>query len=367
MKKSNFSKLLDLIKQYQYILWAGFILFVCCLVGSLYIYFHIEETDPKKDYWLKIADFLMDVSQTLLSTVLIGGGLGGIVNFIFEEQKKEEEAIKERYDRMKDGRDKRREFRKEMRDKLQKVYDDTALARVLIQSHRSARTYGEQIRDRIMPGNIVLQDLKRQLIELQEEAPIKALAELQVSLTYMSAFLSVLIEEFAQHYVDIANLQNYQDVLADRRRTIFTEVLENIEDQKADENAKRTFLDQTEQLFQIHAVPDRMEVVWDAMERLDYIWDFIADLRNEKGVASLYQSFFIDHHFHCLRILKDKDANINEEICNQSNFQQYIKELERLTAKKNSDEAITKHDSLTRIIMIKGLHFDFENMQKKQN
>ena len=101
------------------------------------------------------------------------------------------------------------------------------------------------------------------------------------------------------------------------------------------------------------------------MERLDYVWDFIDDLRNEKGEASLFQMFFMDHHFHCFRMLRLKDSKTNQKICNRAGFQSYLQEQERLTAKKESDQAITKNDSLTRIIMIKGLKFDFEEMRMK--
>lgn len=364
MKKSNFARLLKLLKRYQFIIWSAVVIFIGSLVASLWIYYHLETLNPQQ-YWSELANFLMNVCQVVLGTILIGGGLGGIVNFIFEEQKREEEAVKERLASMLESRDRRRQFRKDMRDKLQKVYDDVSLARLLIQSHRSARTYGEIIREKIMPGDIALQELKRQLNELQEEAPIKHLVELQVSLTYMAAYLHVLIEEYAQHYLDISNLQNYQDVLASRRRTIFTEILEQTNGDNNKTATQKAFLAQTEELFQEHDVPNRMAVVWEAMERLDYVWDFIDDLRNEKGQASFYQKFFIDHHFHCLRLLKDKDTSVNQQLSRSTDFQHYIKEQERLIAKKNSDQPITKQDSLTRIIMKEGLEFDFEEMRRK--
>ncbi|GAB5553070.1 MAG: hypothetical protein Sapg2KO_26610 [Saprospiraceae bacterium] len=63
--------------------------------------------------------------------------------------------------------------------------------------------------------------------------------------------------------------------------------------------------------------------------------------------------------------MKDTDANTNQELCLRSDFQRYIKEQERLIEKKNGDQPITKHDSLTRIIMVNGLKYDFEKMQRK--
>lgn len=366
MAKSNLSKLIQLIRKYQYILWAGAGIFALCLAASLWIYYHLDEwPEAKQDYWTQVADFLRTVAETMLSTILIGGGLGGIINFIFEEHKKEEEEVKERYKRMQESRERRKAFRADLRDRLQKVHDNVELARILIKSHRSGKTYGEQIRTHIMPANITLQDIKQQLLQIQEENPVKQLPELQVSLTYMSAYLSVLIEEFSHHYLDIAMLQNYQDTVAIRRRDIFTDIIAEMDGQKV-EDPRLQFLHQADARLEKLDIPDRLAVVWEAMGRLDYVWDFIADLRDEKGKTSLYQTYFLDHHFHCFRLLRDKDSERNEWICCRTGYSKYLAELDRLMEKKNSDDPITKHDSLTRKIMVEGLQFDFETMGRKQ-
>lgn len=358
MSKSNLNKLLTLIKQYQYFLWGGALIFVACLIASLWI-FYTFPGHPQEAYWFKLGDFLMDVAQTILGTVLIGGGLGGIVNFIFEEQKKDEEAVKERLKSMQESRDRRKAFRSELRRRLQKAYDDVELARILIKSHRSGKTYGEQIRQHIIPANITLQDIKNRLSEIQEGSSIKYMLELQVSLTYMSAYLSALVEEFSQHYLDIAMLQNYQDTVADRRRDVFTDIISETDTSRADD-PRLLFLQKADQRMEKLDLPERLAVVWGAMGRLDYVWDFIADLRDEKGKAAKYQTFFVDHHFHCFRLLRDKDNERNERLCRRPGFQRFLEEQKRLAAKKKSDQTITKHDSLTRVIMQKGLGFEFD-------
>jgi len=365
MAKKEFDKLLDLIKRYQYFLWGGAIVFAGCLVASFYIYDHYKG-NLKQDYFFRIADFLIGVAQTILGTVLIGGGLGAVFNFIIEEQKKEEEAIKERLKRMQESRDQRKEFRHEIRRRLQEVHDNVELARILIKSHRSGRTYGEQIRTLIIPSNIVLQDIKQQLQEVKEESPIHHLSELRVSLTYMSAYLSVLIEEFAQHYLDIANLQNYQDTLAERRRDIFSELLISKEIANGTKDVQQNFIKKTNALLQDEPIPTRMQVVWDAMGHLDYVWDFIDDLRNHKGRTSRYQTFFVDHHFHCFRLLRDKDSQPNNELSSKKSFQKYLEALEHLDEKRKSDQLITKMDSLTRMVMIDQMRFDFEKMRRQK-
>lgn len=366
MAKTEFDKLLDFFKRHQYFLWGGAIIFIICITLSFNIYDDYKGHD-KQGYYFKIADFLVGVAQTILGTILIGGGLGGVFNFIVEEQKKEEEAVKERLKKMQESRDQRKEFRYEIRRRLQGVYDNVELARILIKSHRSGRTYGEQIRELIIPSNIVLQDIKQQLQEVQDESPIHHLSELRVSLTYMSAYLSVIIEEFAQHYLDIANLQNYQDTLAERRRDLFSELLMSREILSEAKNEQQIFINKTNTLLQDRSIPNRMQVVWDAMGHLDYVWDFIGDLRNDKGFASRYQTFFVDHHFHCFRLLRDKGSELNNELCTKQSFQKYLQALETLIAKKKSDEPITKKDSLTRMVMIDQLHFDFEKMGQREN
>ena len=357
MAESNLSKLIRLLKQYQYILWAGALIFVLCLGSSFWIYYRFDG-HPREGYWFEVASFLRTAADTLLSTVLIGGILGGVVNFIFEEQKKEEEAVMKRLKNMQESKERRKAFRADLRQRLQQAHDNVQLARILIKSHRSGKTYGEQIREHIMPANIAIQDIKNLLSSIQGESPIKHLPELQVSLTYMSSYLSVLIEEFSEHYLDIAMLQTYQDTVASRRRDVFTDIISEAKVPAADD-PRLLFLHRADKRMEKVELPERLALVWEAMQRLDYVWDFIADLRDAKGVASNYQTFFVDHHFHSMRLLRDQDNDRNERLCRRPGFEHYLSELERLAEKKNSDQPITREDSLTRIIMREGLGFDF--------
>ncbi|MEO0337787.1 MAG: hypothetical protein AAF242_01100 [Bacteroidota bacterium] len=108
-KNKHYDRLFSLVKRYQLFLWIGAVIFGISLFASLWIYYHYEG-HPKETYWFQVADFCMSVSQTMLGTVLIGGGLGGIINFIFEEQKKEEEAVMDRLRSMQESREKRDNF-----------------------------------------------------------------------------------------------------------------------------------------------------------------------------------------------------------------------------------------------------------------
>jgi hypothetical protein len=338
---------------------------MACIVGSLYISYHID-TFPinRKVFWEKMAEFLMNIGQTLLGTIVIGGGLGGVFNFIFEEMKEDEEKIKEKLKERQDKREKNKLFRWEMQSKLQEVHDHVELARILIKSHKSGKTYGEQIRNRIMPSLISLQDFKRRLSHAEDRALVKNMDYLQVSLTYMIAYLSVLIEEFETSYLEISNLQNYQDALADRMRTLFTEVTEGKKEDVASLEKKKKYLESAEKIFGNLNVPSKIEVVWQAMEELNYVWDFIDELRNEKGERSLYHQYFLLHYFHCIKILKTQNSLFNQRLVDRKSFQDNLAELQRIEAKKNSDLPLTRQDSLTRKIMVEELFFDFETAKR---
>ena len=80
-------------------------------------------------------------------------------------------------------------------------------------------------------------------------------------------------------------------------------IAETLEEAKDRPLSKEIFLGQTEELLKEQQLPNRLDLVWEAMEELDYIWDFIDDLRDKNGKASRYQMYFLDHHIdknrHC--------------------------------------------------------------------
>jgi hypothetical protein len=252
-----------------------------------------------------------------------------------------------------------------MQGKLQHAHDNVELARILIKSHKSGKTYGDQIRERIMPSLISLLEFKRALNHIEDTKLKKNLPYLQVSLRYMIAYLNVLIEEFEARYLKISNLQNYQDALATRMRTLFTEVAEGKIESTVPLEKKKEFLKNAEELFEQTYVPSNIEVVWQAIEELDYVWDFINELRDDKGVKSLYNQYFLQHYLHCKKILKTEENKISQKLVDSKNFKANKEELQRIDEKKNSDQPITNQDSLTRKIMENELKFDFETAKKK--
>lgn len=359
-------RLQKLITRYRAYIIIGFLITILCVVGSLFIYY--KYPSDENPAWNELANFLMTMAETILGAGIIVGGIGGGINFIFEEAKKEEEDRKERIKEYQESREKRKLFRWEMQNKLQVAYDNVELARILIKSHKSGKTYGEQIRNRIMPSLISLQDFQRGLkhVHSDDKGLIKHLDHLHVSLNYMLAYLSVLIEEFEANYLTISNLQHYQDAFTNRMRILFTEITEGKKDNLTSLEKKVQFLENAEELFDNIDVPPNIEIVWQAMEELDYISDFIADLRNKEGKKSLYNTYFLQHYTHCNKILRTRDSNISKKLTTRKSFLNNIEKLHQIQEKQNSDSPLTKQDNLTRFIMENELRFDFETGVMKQ-
>lgn len=366
MSKNKKSKLWALILRYKIQLLIGLLLAIFFIGMSLcIIFYNPSEPGSGKDFWLKLADLLMVFGETIIVAGLIGGGIGASINFILEEIKEEEAAVKERLKGMQESKEKRKLFRQEMRKKLQHAHDEVELARILIKSHKSGKTYGEQVRYKIMPSLIALLELKRGLMDIEDALLSRNLAYLKVSLRYMIAYLSVLVEEFEGNYLHISNLQSYQDTMGSRIRSLFMDATENKLKENLPKKKKKKLLKETETFFGNSTIPSNIEIVWEAIKKLDYISDFIDELRSESGEKSLYNRNFLYHYYHCKKLLKPKENSVNEKLIAKKSFQANIEELIRIEAKEKSDRPLTKQDSLTRRIMEKELNFDFQTDQMK--
>ncbi len=358
MKSIKLSKLWGLIKRNRVLIFIIFIVAFIFVGSSLFIY----SDNPKDHTFLsELAGFLMTIGETIIGVGLIGG----VINFVFEELKAEEKEVQEKRKENQENREKRKLLKKEMQSKLQTVHDNVELARVLIKSHKSGKTYGEQMRNLIMPSLISLKDLKRELNHIEDRQLTNKLDYLKVSLNYMIAYLYVLIQEFENSYLEISNLQNYQDALTKKMRSFYAEIAESKKDGLVPLEKKKKFSENIEKMFEENQVPSNIDVVWQAMEELDYIWDFICEIRNEKGIKSLYNQYFLQHYFHCNKIIKTKGGDVNKRLISRKSFVSNIEELKRIEEKKESEDPLTNRDSLTRKIMENELKFDFETAKMK--
>ena len=125
------------------------------------------------------------------ATLAFGGVVGGLLTQVFKwwDERRKDQAAEQA-------------FYRAMLDDLKAVYDLVERSRLLIEAHKSAKTYGEQMRT-LPDADIKLHNIRRALRpgfpELQQdiEAPLRE----------CSSFIQTLTGEFRREYKRISNLQ----------------------------------------------------------------------------------------------------------------------------------------------------------------
>ena len=349
MGSNKTSSIKQLLQRHATIIISFTILALILLVVSSVIHHQVVPENSNK-FLHQLADFFMTLAQTILGAGLIIGGF----NLILEEFKQEQES-----------NNRGRQYRQEMVENLQSLHSEVQLARVLIRTHKSAKTYGEQMRERILPAIIALKDLRRSAMDGHNH-PLgdNKIPPFRVSLHFMIAYLSVLIEEFESNYHRFSNLQNCQEALATRMRSVFVELAESQLQKGMFDDNKIKFLEQAQELFEQTKKPQYVNEVWNEIEELPYTSDFIADTQNYAGNSSNYYKLFLIHYAHCKKILKFNQ--VDPKVINLSPFSEY-KDLIIKNDKIDQNEQIENSNShnetrvsLTRKIMQDQLGFEFK-------
>lgn len=366
--------------RFKYFIVIGGIIFAVTIFFALLIYSLVPEKEAS--VWHRVAEFLMSIAETVLLAGLIGGG----INFALEEMKKDDDAVKERLKSSLESKQKHQLFCRELRKSLGVVHDNVGLARILIKSHKSGKTYGEQIRNRIMPSLVSLQDLRRELPQLGNARLEDDLDAFRVSLNYMIAYLSVLVREFEANYLSISNLQNYQDAYGAHLRGIFTEVVASHKEEKLTPNKKQQLIEKASNQFDDVTIPDKIDAVWQAIGEIKFVSDFIAELRGKKGDKSDYFIYFLTHYNHCTGILrsqdeatevnkgpkKEREKSIKEKkkfwrrVTSDSKFVENLKILKDIDDKQREQIELTNKDLLTWKIMEEEMGFDLKVRGEKK-
>lgn len=138
------------------------------------------------------------VSLTLVSVV------GGMIQWALKrwEAEKQQEIEK-------------REFYKNVLNDLKTVYDKVERARLLIEAHRTAKTYGEEMRS-LIGGVVTLHTIKRAFLT---EFPQLAL-KLKPHLDAMNGFIKDLLNEYRDNYKLISVLQEIDEVKKDQLKQL---------------------------------------------------------------------------------------------------------------------------------------------------
>lgn len=134
-------------------------------------------------------------------TIAVGGVLGGFVRRIFDRIESERAEVKARTEAAKARREDNIVYLRSILDDIKRVYDIVEHARLMIDSHKSARTYGEQVRA-LPDAIIILHNIKRALAYDTRPAP-----DLNEPIQLMIRFLKKLTGEFQARYITVSRLQ----------------------------------------------------------------------------------------------------------------------------------------------------------------
>lgn len=170
MKRSTLTAILIFIALFGIGLWGGM------------LWLTNGDSDPN--------ELLIHLGNTgaTLSVLIV---LGALVRAAFNERdntRREEEA--------------RLAFVRAVLADFKSVYDRVESCRLLVEAHRSAKTYGEQSRE-LVGGVVTLHNIKR---ALNPEYP-ELSKELAEPIKHMTKFIKGLLIEFRDHYKEISHLQ----------------------------------------------------------------------------------------------------------------------------------------------------------------
>ena len=197
---------------------------------------------------------LSKLFATAATTLLFGSLLGGVVTLLIAD-----------FDRRRVQRAAQLDFIANVLSDLKGVYDQVDRGRTLIKAHRSAKTYGEEMRG-FIEARVKLQNVERALRSDDRREPILRVRD---EVVRMEGYLRVLLEEYEEEYKAVSLAQS-----------IFEAQL------------KRALKD--ERLDSVAALPPNAP--WATLERLPRLADFLLplqapDRRSGENASAYAQSF----------------------------------------------------------------------------
>jgi hypothetical protein len=175
---------------------------LCAAVPSLVV-FLLAPSIPNEE--------LRKVLYAGAGTLLFGGLLGGVLKLILDEVG----AAKRR-------RDDAVTFTTNVLSDLKRVYDQAASAQLLIGAHRSAKTYGDELRG-LIEATVQLRNVKRALTGrvdgIAEDRVIAVAAEVET----MGQYLGDLTNEFRLNYKKLSDSQRSYEAKAEAMVKKFAE------------------------------------------------------------------------------------------------------------------------------------------------
>jgi hypothetical protein len=136
---------------------------------------------------------LFRILATGAATLFFGSLLGGVVGLVIAE-----------FDRRRLQRAAQLQFITNVLTDLKDVYDSVDRGRTLIKAHKSAKTYGEEMRNFISSRVKLLQVIRALAVDERG----KPIANIRKHVDTMEQYLSTLTVEFEKHYKDVSRQQS---------------------------------------------------------------------------------------------------------------------------------------------------------------
>ena len=301
------------------ILWILIVIAILLISISIIIY----PNDPVQAWQAELAKGIMELGVTAI--------IGGFIKFLFDQHQQKEIEGREGEKKEEDKKAAQNEFRNELLNRLRKIFDAIDSARLLIEAHKSAKTYGDKMRDSVIPSIVALYDIKRSLADSVDMMEIEKIKHLRLSLHYMIAYLQALANEFKNEYLEISNSQSYEEEW--KKQTKEKLIRSLLSDDK-----KEISRDVFSSAIKSGKTPVK---AWQQIEQLPLMGRFIEDTYD-----SLYRKLFIDFYEYAKRILKDQETKRLPEKFNAA----YLITLDEIDLKKSTGE-ITVNDSLVNRII----------------
>jgi hypothetical protein len=144
-------------------------------------------------------------------TLLFGALLGGVIKLLLDDVQHARERRAEQT-----------RFVAKMLDDLKSVYDRVERTRILLPAHRSALTYGKEMRD-LIDARVQLRNVVRAIDTQTSGISADIVDDLRRAVDEMEGYLGELTDEFQLHYKQFSDMQKIHEA----RVTGRLKVLEN--------------------------------------------------------------------------------------------------------------------------------------------
>ena len=298
------------IKTFLYTNALLLLLFVLAIGMSTVAFVMIRAFGTDKASWqLEFAKALLSLAMSAI--------IAGFIRMGFETYQKREakgKAVKE----FKDG----------LLNDLRSIFDKVDVARLLINAHKSAKTYGQMIRENILPSIVGLYDIKRSLRDAPDLIASDRILQIRVFLHFMIAYLQALVNEYEANYPELSRRQLFEEEIKKQTKEKFVRMeMEKVQD----------FFQ--ENPFSDHKVlPELPRLSWSRMEELVITRDFIDD-----SFESGYRKMFVNFYEYSKRLLKGQEVKHFSDCWYDEKYQEDLVALDR---KVQQGETITEADSV---------------------